>query len=72
MVRGDRRRAGAGRRGGGGRPQGRRGFTPDVEEEYRGKHPDLDFSHVEAIEKTGVDLSELGAFVEEGGLGGDQ
>ena len=49
-----------------------RGFTPDVEEEYRGKHPDLDFSHVEAIEKTGIDLSELGAFVEEGGLGGGQ
>jgi hypothetical protein len=49
-----------------------RGFTPDVEEQYRGKHPDLDFSHVEAIEKTGVDLSELGAFVEEGGLGGGQ
>ncbi len=47
-----------------------RGFTPDVEAEYRGKHPDLDFSHVEAIEATQVDLAELGAFVAEGGLGG--
>lgn len=36
------------------------------------KHPDLDFSHVDAIEKTGIDLSELGAFVDEGGLGGGQ
>ena len=47
-----------------------RGFTPDVESEYRGKHPDLDFSHVEAIEATQVDFAELEAFVAEGGLGG--
>lgn len=47
-----------------------RGFTPDVEEEYRGKHPDLDFSHVDAIEKTSIDFTELEAFVAEGGLGG--
>ena len=48
-----------------------RGFTPDVEEEYRGKHPDLDFSHVDAIEKTSIDFTELEAFVAEGGLGGE-
>lgn len=48
-----------------------RGFTPDVEEQYRDKHPDLDFSHVEAIEKTGIDFTELEAFVAEGGLGGE-
>lgn len=48
-----------------------RGFTPDVEDEYRGKHPDLDFSHVEAIEKTSIDFTELEAFVAEGGLGGE-
>lgn len=47
-----------------------RGFTPDVEQEYRGKHPDLDFSHVEAIEETGIDFAELEAFVAEGELGG--
>lgn len=45
-----------------------RGFTPDVEEQYRGSHPDLDFSHVEAIEQTQVDFTELEAFVTEGGL----
>jgi len=45
-----------------------RGFTPDVEEKYRGDHPDLDFSHVEAIEQTQVDFAELEAFVAEGGL----
>src|SRR5262245_25614028 len=45
-----------------------RGFTPDVEEQYRGSHPDLDFSHVEAIEKTQIDFTELEAFVTEGGL----
>jgi hypothetical protein len=45
-----------------------RGFTPDVEEQYRGSHPDLDFSHVEAIEQTQVDFAELEAFVTEGGL----
>lgn len=48
-----------------------RGFTPDVEREYRGSHPDLDFSHVEAIEETGIDFDELAAFVDEGGLGGE-
>ena len=45
-----------------------RGFTPDVEEQYRGSHPDLDFSHVEAIEQTQIDFGELEAFVTEGGL----
>ena len=45
-----------------------RGFTPDVEEQYRGSHPDLDFSHVEAIEQTQIDFAELESFVTEGGL----
>ena len=49
-----------------------RGFTPDVEREYRGKHPDLDFTHVDAIEKTAIDFTELEAFVAEGELGGDR
>ncbi len=49
-----------------------RGFTPDVEAEYRGKHPDLDFSHVEAIEAAQIDFTELEAFVTEGGLAGGQ
>jgi hypothetical protein len=49
-----------------------RGFTPDVEEQYRGSHPDLDFSHVEAIEQTQIDFAELESFVTEGGLAGGQ
>lgn len=47
-----------------------RGFTPQVEEQYRSKNPNLDFSHVDLIEKTAVDPTELEAFVVEGQLGG--
>lgn len=47
-----------------------RGFTPQVEGEYRQKNPNLDFSHVDKIEKTSIDPGELEAFVAEGGLGG--
>lgn len=47
-----------------------RGFTPDVEKEYRSKNPNLDFSHVDAIEKIGMDLEALQAFVDEGELAG--
>lgn len=49
-----------------------RGFTPQVEGEYRNKNPNLDFSHVDKIEKTTIDPSELEAFVAEGKLGGGQ
>lgn len=50
-----------------------RGFTPQVERDYRGKNPKLDFSHVDAMEKISVDLEALAAFVAEGELaGGDQ
>ena len=45
-----------------------RGFTPQVEQQYKDKNPNLDFSHVDAIEKTSVDPTELEAFVTEGGL----
>lgn len=45
-----------------------RGFTPQVEQQYKEKNPNLDFSHVDAIEKTSVDPTELEAFVNEGGL----
>jgi hypothetical protein len=47
-----------------------RGFTPQVEEQYKSKNPNLDFSHVDAIEKTAVDPAELEAFVAEGKLAG--
>lgn len=49
-----------------------RGFTPQVENEYRNKNPNLDFSHVDKIEKTSIDPAELEAFVAEGKLGGGQ
>jgi hypothetical protein len=50
-----------------------RGFTPQVEGEYRSKNPNLDFSHVDRIEKTSIDPAELEAFVTEGKLaGGDE
>lgn len=45
-----------------------RGFTPEVEQKYKQGNPNLDFSHVDAIEKTSIDPGELEAFVTEGGL----
>jgi hypothetical protein len=45
-----------------------RGFTPEVEQQYRGKNPSLDFRHVDAIEQTAIDPEELEAFVAEGKL----
>jgi hypothetical protein len=45
-----------------------RGFTPEVEQQYKQGNPTLDFSHVDAIEKTSIDPAELEAFVQEGGL----
>lgn len=45
-----------------------RGFTPQVEDQYRQKNPKLDFSHVDAIEKTEVDPGKLEAFIADGEL----
>lgn len=45
-----------------------RGFTPEVEQKYKQGNPNLDFSHVDNIEKTEIDPAELEAFVTEGGL----
>ena len=45
-----------------------RGFTPQVEEQYKSKNPNLDFSHVDVIEKVSIDPAELEAFVTEGKL----
>ncbi|MBP9084998.1 MAG: hypothetical protein KBG15_02725 [Kofleriaceae bacterium] len=47
-----------------------RGFTPQVESQYRQKNPNLDFAHVDGIEAITLDGSELQAFVDEGGLVG--
>lgn len=49
-----------------------RGFTPQIEDSYRQSNPDLDFAHVDAIEKVNLDPGELEAFVAEGGLGGGE
>lgn len=45
-----------------------RGFTPEVEQKYKQANPNLDFAHVDAIEKTSVDPAELEAFAQEGKL----
>jgi hypothetical protein len=45
-----------------------RGFTPQVEQQYKQKNPNLDFAHVDSIEKTAIDPTELEAFVAEGKL----
>jgi hypothetical protein len=47
-----------------------RGFTPEVEKEYRDKHRELDFSHVDRIEATSPRPEDLAQFAQEGGLGG--
>src|SRR5262245_45408250 len=47
-----------------------RGFSPEVEAKYRSGHPELDFSHVDQIEKTDVDGGELARFVADGHVGG--
>lgn len=45
-----------------------RGFTPQVEQQYKDKNPNLDFSHVDSIEKTAIDSTELETFMTAGGL----
>lgn len=45
-----------------------RGFTPQVEDQYRQKNPKLDFSHVDSIEKLEVDPGKLEAFIADGEL----
>jgi hypothetical protein len=45
-----------------------RGFTPQVEQQYKDKNPNLDFSHVDSIEKTAIDSVELETFMAAGGL----
>jgi uncharacterized protein YgiM (DUF1202 family) len=47
-----------------------RGFSPEVEAKYRSGHPELDFSHIDKIEKLDVDGGDLSRFVAEGGIGG--
>lgn len=45
-----------------------RGFTPEVEGEYKQKHPEMDFSHIDAIESAVTDPEVVAGFVDKGGL----
>jgi hypothetical protein len=47
-----------------------RGFSKEVEDKYKSKHPDMDFSHVDNIEKYQVDTAALEKFAIAGKLGG--
>ncbi len=45
-----------------------KGFNPEVERAYRGKHPELDYNAVEGIEAYRVSDDSLKAFIAAGGL----
>jgi hypothetical protein len=45
-----------------------RGFSQDIENDYRNQNPEQDYSHVDKIEKVSIDPAELEAFAGEGGL----
>ena len=49
-----------------------RGFSKEVEAEYKNQHPDMDFSHVDKIEKLEVDSEALAKFAADGKIGGGQ
>ncbi len=45
-----------------------KGFTPEVENSYRAKHPEMNFAQVDRIESINVPLAKLQAFITEGDL----
>jgi uncharacterized protein YgiM (DUF1202 family) len=45
-----------------------KGFTPEVENSYRAKHPEMDFAQVDKIESITVPPAKLQAFIKEGDL----
>jgi len=45
-----------------------KGFTPEVENSYRAKHPEMNFAQVDKIESFRVDPAKLQAFIKEGDL----
>ena len=45
-----------------------KGFTPEVEADYRQKHPNLNYAQVDQVEKFEVSPGELQTFIREGGL----
>lgn len=47
-----------------------RGFSPEVEQEYRKRNPNLDFSHIDHIQTLQVEPEALAKFAAEGKIGG--
>lgn len=45
-----------------------KGFTPEVENGYRAKHPEVNFAQVDKIETFTVDPATLQTFIKEGDL----
>lgn len=45
-----------------------KGFTPEVENSYRAKHPEMSFAEVDRIESFTVPPAKLQAFIKEGDL----
>ena len=45
-----------------------KGFNPEVEKSYKGKHPELDFNAVDSIENYRVSDDSLKSFIKAGGL----
>ncbi|MFZ5449348.1 MAG: SH3 domain-containing protein [Thermodesulfobacteriota bacterium] len=45
-----------------------KGFTPEVENSYRSKHPEMNFAQVDKIEAFTVPPAKLQAFIKEGDL----
>ncbi|MHB9073631.1 MAG: SH3 domain-containing protein [Desulfobaccales bacterium] len=45
-----------------------KGFTPEVENSYRSKHPEMNFAQVDKIESITVPPAKLQAFIKEGDL----
>jgi hypothetical protein len=45
-----------------------KGFTPEVENSYRSKHPEMNFAQVDRIETFTVPPAKLQAFIKEGDL----
>ena len=45
-----------------------KGFTPEVENSYRAKHPEMNFAQVDRIESFRVSPAKLQAFIKEGDL----
>ena len=45
-----------------------KGFTPEVENSYRAKHPEMNFAQVDKIEAFTVPPAKLQAFIKEGDL----